>query len=103
MGIKPAEHADEKAGQKCKELKERSGKEFDTAFLEHMSRCHDKSIALYEAGKKVAKAESVVACIDKTLPVLKVHTATIRQLHIGTRPDAGAAPANDNPQPGTKR
>ena len=100
MGIKPGDHADEKSDEKgekkYKELKALTGKEFDTAFLEHMNMCHEKGIAWYEDGRKMAKAEPLVAYIDKTLPVLKAHHAKIRELHTGTRPDAGTTQSDDS-------
>ena len=105
LGIKPGEQPDEKAEKEYKKLQATSGKEFDTAFLEHMSMCHNKGISWYEGGKKVAKSEPLIAYIDKVLPVLKTHASKIRELHDGTRTTTGAArPAkSDDTATETKR
>lgn len=94
LGVKIADLPDAKGKQKHDGLNGRTGKEFDTAFLEHMSMGHQKSIALYEAGRKVAKSENVIAFIDKTLPVIKSHAEKIDQLHTGTNTPTGT------PKPG---
>ncbi len=109
LSIKLPGAPDEKGEQKCKELSGLSGKAFDQAFLAHMDMCHEKSIAYFEAGRKVAKSEEVTAFIDKTLPVLKAHAKKIDELHTGARADAGTPekPAvtsqGSQPQPGTNR
>lgn len=100
MAFKPDEKADAKAdekfGQEYKELSALNGNAFDKAFLKHMSMCHEEGVAWYEAGRKVAKSEQVTVYIEKTLPVLKAHAAKIRELHTGTRPDAGSAQPGDS-------
>lgn len=97
--------ADDPAAQeKYDSLKAMSGKEFDTAFLDHMAMGHQKSIALYEAAKKVAKSKSVSSYIDKTLPVIKGHAAKIAKLQGGatkdtTRKTTEPPPATGAPKP----
>lgn len=74
------EAADPEAEKACEELNQKSGKEFDRAFLEHMATCHETGIALFEAGKKVARAEQIKAFAEKTLPVLKNHAEYIAKI-----------------------
>ena len=108
LSIELSDDRDEKTQQKYKELSALSGKEFDQAFLAHMHKCHNKSIAFMEAGRKVSKSDGVIAFIEKTLPVIKGHTKMIGELHVAT-PDEGAtakpdtAPRGSQPQAGTER
>ena len=92
LGAKPADHADAKAQQKYDELSAMNGKEFDQSFLATMHKCHDKTIMLLEAGKKVAKSDEVIAYINTTLPVIKGHAEKIGELHGGVRSDGDPAP-----------
>ena len=109
LGAKPADHANEKAEQKYNELSALNGKEFDQAFLANMHKCHDKTITLLEAGKKVAKSDEVIAYINNTLPVIKGHAEKIGELHTGARSNGDPAPKppvsaeGSQPQPGTNR
>jgi putative membrane protein len=41
-----------KEDPKCEQLKQKTGAEFDKAFLQEMDHCHAKDIALYGPGKK---------------------------------------------------
>jgi|GEM_PF-2191767 len=91
---------DAKAEEKYARLNKAEGKQFDKAFLDEMAMCHEKNIAYYEAGKKVAKSAPVTAFIDKTLPVIKRHAEKIEELRRGDRPDAGTRP--DPTRPGTR-
>lgn len=100
-----AADADADADGKYGELNEKAGKEFDKAFLEHMATRHEKGIALFEAGKKAAKAEQLTAFIEKTLPMLKHHAEHIAK--VGgwetrdpvPRPRPVVDPAPDNEPP----
>lgn len=80
LKIRLAEAADPEAEKIYEELSQKAGKEFDKAFLERMATCHERAIALFEAAKKLAKAEQVTAFIEKTLPVLKNHAEHIAKV-----------------------
>ncbi|HWB02107.1 MAG TPA: DUF4142 domain-containing protein [Verrucomicrobiales bacterium] len=100
----PAEAAT-KEDPKCEQLKEKTGADFDKAFLQEMDQCHAKDIALFEAGKKVAKSSEVTAFIDKTLPVIKSHAQKIDTLQPGSPVTPGSdaspgIPSRDESQPG---
>jgi putative membrane protein len=77
------------------------GAEFDAAFLDEMTLGHDKSIALYESARETAKSKSVLAYINKTLPVIKAHADKLAKMKssapaAATKPsgtDASRAPA----------
>jgi putative membrane protein len=71
---------DEKAKKKLADLEKKSGKEFDTAFLNGMATSHRKGIVLFEAGAKVSKDEPVLTFIQKTLPTLKHHAEKVKEL-----------------------
>ncbi len=86
------EVADPKAEKAYEDLNRTSGKEFDKAFLEHMATCHEKGIALFEAGKKVARSEQITAFADKTLPVLKNHAEHIARIGGWETPRPGPRP-----------
>lgn len=55
----------------------KSGAEFDAAFLEHMGKCHEKDIALFEKAAQELKDPEVKAFVQQTLPVLKSHAEMI--------------------------
>lgn len=61
------------------DLKGKTGKDFDTAFVEHMIMDHDKDITEYQNAYSNEKGEIPRFAI-KTLPVLKKHLATAQAL-----------------------
>jgi putative membrane protein len=61
----------------------KTGAEFDSAFIEEMKAGHEKSIALFESAKGSAKSKSLIAFINKTLPVIKGHAEKLAKLHSG--------------------
>lgn len=83
-----SEKADPKADETYARLEKMGATGFDRAFLDEMQHCHNQSIALYEAGRKVAKHKAIIAHIDKTLPVLRTHLEKIQGLQPGKRADA---------------
>jgi len=95
MNIRVADLSDSKAEQKHRDLNAKAGAEFDRAFIEETRRCHEKDIALFEAGKKVAKSQQLTAFIDKTLPVLRNHAEKLEEL--------GPAPPKPGTRPGEPR
>jgi putative membrane protein len=80
LNVKVTGLADPAGEAKLAALNGKAAREFDKAFLDEMAMCHEKDIALFEAGKKVAKSDKVTAFIDKTLPVLKAHAEKIQSL-----------------------
>lgn len=61
------------------ELKGKTGKDFDTAFVEHMIMDHDHDINAYQ--KAYADGSGpITAFAVKTLPVLKKHLAVAQSL-----------------------
>lgn len=56
---------------------DKSGAEFDAAFLEHMAKCHEKDIALFEKAAQELKDPELKAFAQQTLPVLKSHAEMI--------------------------
>jgi putative membrane protein len=82
-----SEKADPKADEKYARLEQMAATGFDNAFLDEMQHCHNRSIALHEAGRKVAKNQAVIAHIDKTLPVIRTHLEKITALQPGKRAD----------------
>jgi putative membrane protein len=99
---------DADADTKHRNLGNLTGEAFDKAFIDAMAGCHEKSITLYEAGRKVAKSSEVTAFIDKTLPVLRRHEEKIRALNPGGGIRPGTPPGeprqpqtSPQPAPGT--
>jgi putative membrane protein len=86
-GVTIQEKADPKADDKYARLEQMGAAGFDNAFLDEMQHCHNRSIALHEAGSKVAKNEAVTAHINKTLPVIRTHLQKIQALQPGKRAD----------------
>jgi putative membrane protein len=103
---------DGKAKKKHADLEKKSGKEFDTAFLNGMATSHRKGIALFEAGARVSNDEPVLAFIRKTLPTLRNHAGRVKELggvdeevretterELKEAPPAPVPPATDTPSP----
>lgn len=68
------------AADKFKALEQESGKDFDKAFLNHMEKCHEKSIAAFEEAEKDSANADVKAWASKTLPTLRAHLAKVKEL-----------------------
>jgi putative membrane protein len=62
------------------DVTEKSGKEFDKAYIAQMKKDHDKTIKLFEDGQKNCKDPELKAFIEKTLPVLRTHKEHIESL-----------------------
>jgi putative membrane protein len=77
------EKEDPEGKAKYDALGAKTGAEFDTAFVEEMKAGHAKSIALFESAKGTAKTKSLVAFINKTLPVIKGHADKLDKLNAG--------------------
>lgn len=61
-------------------LKEKTGAEFDTAFIEVMQKGHQEAIAMFEKSQGTVKSPALKAFIVKTLPVLKSHSTALASL-----------------------
>ncbi|MHA4739119.1 DUF4142 domain-containing protein [Dyadobacter sp. MSC1_007] len=62
------------------DVTEKSGKEFDKAYIAQMKKDHDKTIKLFEDGQKNCKDPELKAFIEKTLPVLRTHKEHIESI-----------------------
>lgn len=80
LGITVPSELNEKTRKKLGELEKKTGKDFDTSFLNGMAVSHRKGITLFEEGAKVSKAEPVLTFIEKTLPTLRHHANKIKEL-----------------------
>lgn len=68
--------------QKLKDnLSAKSGADFDKAYVQAMLDDHQKDIKEFEQARKIVKYPEMSAFIDKTLPVLKMHLASVQQIH----------------------
>lgn len=63
-----------------------SGPQYDSAWLEHMSMGHKKSIALYDATSRSAADPKTRALAKAALPKLRAHAATVESLRSGMSP-----------------
>lgn len=68
--------------QKLKtDLAAKSGADFDKAYVQAMLDDHEKDIKEFEQARKIVKYPEMSAFIDQTLPVLKMHLASIQKIH----------------------
>jgi putative membrane protein len=71
----------DKDGQKLEdELSEKSGADFDKAYVKDMVEDHKKDIKEFEKMEKYGKSVDLKAFATKTLPVLNKHLAAIQQI-----------------------
>lgn len=70
--------ADEQA--KLSKMAEIKDKDFNEEFLEHQISCHKKAIDLFEDQAEDGKDADLKAFASKTLPTLKAHLETAKQL-----------------------
>jgi putative membrane protein len=62
------------------DISEKTGKDFDKAYIDQMVEDHKKTVKLFEDGQKNVKDAEIKAFIDKTLPVLKSHLEHVKGL-----------------------
>lgn len=60
-------------------LLEKSGNDFDKAFVEELSDKHEKAIKLFEDASKDVKDEELKAWFSKTLPELRNHLEMVKK------------------------
>jgi len=65
----------------AKKLTEKSGADFDKAYVSAMVDDHKKDVAKFEDASKNLKDADLKAFVDKTLPVLKGHLAKITAIN----------------------
>lgn len=82
-------------------LKDKTGSQFDIAFMEVMEQCHQEDITLFEKAQGMVKASRLKGFIDKTLPVLTTHAAALAALERidPSRPNARTGSPAETPSP----
>ncbi len=68
-----------------KSLTEKSGAEFDKAYVSEMVDDHKKDVSMFENASKNLKDAELKAFVDKTLPVLKAHLEKISTIKDGMK------------------
>jgi putative membrane protein len=66
--------------KKAAELSQKSGKDFDKAYVDAMVDGHKKAVSLFEDGSKNLKDSTLRAFAVKTLPTLKMHLDSINAI-----------------------
>lgn len=74
---------------KLDSLKDKSGSEFDAAYLKEMSMAHDQAIALFKQESSSAGDQDLKSFAQKTLPTLEEHKRMIAES--GSSQDAHAS------------
>lgn len=75
----PTATSDEKTND-LQKLSEKTGADFDKAFMDQMVKDHKKTIDLFEKAEKNAKDADIRAFAQKTLPTLRSHLDRAQQL-----------------------
>jgi len=79
-GIALPTASDDAAAKTYKELDQKSGSDFDAAFIAHLDKGHIKSIKSFEEAQKTCQDADLKAWIDQTLLVIKAHHEQIKKL-----------------------
>lgn len=66
--------------KKAAELSQKSGKDFDKAYVDAMVDGHKKAVSLFEDASKNLKDTTLRAFAVKTLPTLKMHLDSIKAI-----------------------
>lgn len=67
--------------QAMMDLSQKSGADFDKAYVDMMVDGHQKTIALFEDESKNGKDADIKAFVDKTLPTIRMHLSHIQSIH----------------------
>jgi putative membrane protein len=96
----PQELSDEDQ-QKYDELQQKSGEEFDQAYMDEMVRDHQEDIEEFEQYVETGQDPDLTSFAEQTLPVLKEHLqlAQETQKQISAAVDQGEQPATETEQP----
>ncbi len=78
--------ASEDRVEEQRELREKSGADFDEAYIDRMLRDHDKTVSLFEDASSDVRNADLQAFAAKTLPVLKRHHEEARLLRDSINP-----------------
>lgn len=62
------------------DLGEKTGNDFDKAYITQMRKDHDETVKLFEDAQKNVKDAELKAFIDKTLPVIKAHAEHVKSM-----------------------
>jgi hypothetical protein len=101
----------ESEAAKFQSLSEKTGAEFDDAFIAVLEECHTKGIALFGKAEQEVESPALKAYITKMLPVLRQHASALAALDLknpgrpeATRGTSGtAAPSAPGKTTGTNR
>jgi putative membrane protein len=63
------------------EVSKKTGKNFDKAYMDMQVKDHEKTVDLFEKGSKNVKDPEVKSFIDNTLPKLKAHLESARNIN----------------------
>jgi putative membrane protein len=66
---------------KMDDLKKKTGKDFDRAYMDMMEDDHDKTVNAFEKASGDTKDADVKAWVDKTLPTLRMHLDSAKAIH----------------------
>lgn len=68
-----------------KKLSEKTGADFDKAYVSEMVEDHKKDVSMFENASKNVKDPDLKAFVDKTLPVLRAHLEKITAINDGLK------------------
>jgi len=71
---------DEDAAETYKDLNQKTGSDFDKAFVTYLDKSHIKGIKSFEEAQKDCRDADLKKWIDKTLAVIKAHHEHIKKL-----------------------
>jgi putative membrane protein len=83
LGVTPPTEPTKKQKADYERMAKLSGAKFDQAFARHMARDHNKEIKAYERAAKMRKADAAATYASDTLPTLKQHLETAKELSKG--------------------
>jgi putative membrane protein len=84
-GLGVARTMDEKHQALQQKLAKLDGADFDRMFMEGMVKDHEEAVQLFEAESKDGKDAALKAWASQTLPVLKMHLETARDISKKTK------------------
>jgi putative membrane protein len=97
-GMAPAAKPDKEHEKKLASLQDKSGTDFDKAYMKEMVADHKKDVAEFRKQAKSAKDPEVKAFAEKTLPTLEAHLKLAQETDKAVR--AGGKVASNTATPG---
>ncbi len=67
------------------DLSKKTGKEFERAYVKEMLDDHEKDVKAFEGASKTCNDAGLQEFATKTLPILKMHLGSIKQIHDGIK------------------